>query len=117
MRASAVRPFAIWISLLLSCAPNHVFAVNRTAACVDEPRSFPQDALVPDAKTAIAIAVAVWIPLYGKEKVESEKPYNAELHDNTWTVTGSLPPHLLGGVAKAVIAKSDARVLLVTHGK
>lgn len=117
MRASGVMSHAFWISALLSCAPGHAVAANGSTACVGKPGFSPQAALVPDAKTAIAVAVAIWVPIYGKEKIESEQPYNAELHQDNWTVTGTFPPHLLGGVAKAVIAKSDARVLLVEHGK
>ena len=106
MRGSGSASYAVWISVLLSSAPGHAVAANGSTACVDEPRFSPPTALVPDAKTAIAIAVAIWTPIYGKEKVESERPYNAELRQDNWTVTGTLPPHLLGGVAKAVIAKS-----------
>ena len=32
---------------------------------------------VPDEQTAITIAVAVWIPIYGKEQIENEKLYRA----------------------------------------
>ncbi|MES2076418.1 MAG: NTF2 fold immunity protein [Pseudomonadota bacterium] len=117
MRAIGVMSYAVWISVLLSSAPGNAVAANDSTACVGEPRFPSQTALVPDAKTAIAIAVAIWAPLYGKEKIESEQPYNAELRQDNWTVTGTLSPHFLGGVAKVVIAKSDARVILVEHGK
>ena len=30
----------------------------------------PKEGYVPDAETAIAIAVAVWNPIYGKDKIE-----------------------------------------------
>ena len=77
----------------------------------------PPQGLVPDAKTAIAIAVAVWTPIYGEKQIASEKPYTVKLANGQWTVTGSLPKGWLGGVAIAVIAKSDGRVLRVSHGK
>lgn len=77
----------------------------------------PPNGLVPDAKTAIAIAVAVWTPIYGEKLIASEKPYVATLAGGKWTVTGSLSKGWVGGVAIAVIARSDGQVLRVSHGK
>jgi hypothetical protein len=77
----------------------------------------PGDGYVPDAKTAIKTAVAVWEPIYGEKQIAGEKPYHAQLTDGVWTVEGSLPDGWDGGVAIAQIAKSDGRVLLVIHGK
>jgi hypothetical protein len=77
----------------------------------------PKDGLVPDAATAIAIAVAVWNPIYGEKQISSERPYLAQLAGGKWTVTGSLPKGWRGGVAIAVIAKQDGRVTRVSHGR
>jgi len=78
----------------------------------------PPNGYVPDEKTAIAIAVAAWIPIYGKENIEKEKPYKAVLKDGVWTVTGSLPkPFTLGGVAEAQISQETGRILKIIHGK
>jgi hypothetical protein len=90
-----------------------VFAEPHT---VDRP-----DGYVPDAATAIRIAVAVWEPIYGRANIERQKPFEATLRDGVWTVRGSLPesdnPNLNGGVAEADIAKKDGRILRVTHTK
>lgn len=77
----------------------------------------PKDGYVPDAKTAIKIAVAVWEPIYGEEQVAREKPYRATLASGVWTVEGSLPASMVGGVAVAEIAKDDGRILRVSHGQ
>ena len=77
----------------------------------------PPDGYVPDAATAIKIAVAVWEPIYGREQIEREKPFTATLRDGVWTVEGSLPPHYSGGVALAEIRKDDGTILRVTHGR
>ena len=76
-----------------------------------------KEGLVPDAKTAIAIAVAVWTPVYGAEQIAAEKPYNVMLKSGKWTVTGSVSPGRVGGVATAVIEKSNARVVKIYHTK
>lgn len=75
----------------------------------------PKDGYVPDEQTAIAIAVAVWIPIYGREEIEKEKPYKATLKNGVWTVTGSLPEGYDGGTAIAEISKEDGRILRVIH--
>ena len=77
----------------------------------------PEQGYVPDEETAIKIAVAIWIPIYGKEQIESEKPYKAVLRDDVWYITGSLPKGWIGGVAEAEIAKDDGRILRISHGQ
>jgi len=79
----------------------------------------PPGGYVPDEKTAIAIALAVWNPIYGEDQIKKEKPYKAELKDGVWYVRGSLPPsiNIVGGVAEAEISQDDARIIRVSHGK
>ncbi len=62
----------------------------------------PKAGFVPDEETAIRIAEAVWIPIYGKEKVESQKPFRVEVEYDVWTVRGSSPK---GGNEEALIAR------------
>lgn len=77
----------------------------------------PPQGFVPNKETAIAIAVAIWTPIYGREQIESEKPFNAALRGDTWYVTGTLPDGYVGGVAEAAIRKRDGRISQVTHGQ
>ena len=80
----------------------------------------PKDGFVPDADTAIKIAVAVWTPIYGTNTLANEKPYRARLlTNNVWKVEGSFTrdPNVVGGVMTALIAKEDGRILEVYHTK
>ena len=77
----------------------------------------PPNGFVPDEKTAIEIAKAVWSPIYGEDKIKKEKPFHATLSDNVWTVKGSLPKGLKGGVAVIEISKDDGKIIYVSHGK
>jgi hypothetical protein len=82
----------------------------------------PKNGFVPDAATAIKIAVAVWTPIYGAEHIASEKPYRAKLKNGVWRVEGSLPAppaggFVTGGVAVAKISKKDAFIIEVSHGQ
>ena len=92
-----------------------VAAAVAFAAETTKPNFKPKDGYVPDAKTAIKIAVAVWEPIYGEQQIAGEKPYQAHLTNGVWTVTGSLPAGSVGGVAIAEVAKDDGRILRVIH--
>jgi hypothetical protein len=83
----------------------------------------PSEGIVPTKEVAIKIAEAVLVPIYGKEKIESEKPFNVELKDGVWCVTGSIPKPVkqngvvLGGVFIIEIAKNTGEVISVGHEK
>jgi hypothetical protein len=77
----------------------------------------PANGVVPDPATAIAIAVAVWEPIYGKKTVAEEAPYRATQKDGHWTVTGTLPKGRVGGTATAVIDKMNGRIITIFHTK
>jgi hypothetical protein len=95
-------------------------ALFAAGLCIAVAAPGPKDGFVPDAKTAIKIAVAVWEPIYGEAAIAKEKPYRAKLLTNTvWKVEGSLPAGIdvMGGVATAFISKSDGKILDVYHTK
>jgi hypothetical protein len=86
----------------------------------------PKSGYVPDSKTAVRIAEAVLAPVYGEEKINAGRPFNAELKDGVWTVTGTLrcpdghggmTTDCEGGTAQVRIAKSDGRILFMIHHK
>jgi NTF2 fold immunity protein len=88
----------------------------------------PKRDYVPIAETAIAIAEAVLVPVYGKKLIESERPYKAALNGETWHVSGTLhcagggsqtdmPPVCVGGVAIVDISEQDAHIISMTHYK
>ena len=78
----------------------------------------PKDGFVPNGETAIKIAEAIWIPIYGN-KIEKRKPYIADYHEEGgyWEVYGTLPENTRGGVPEIKISKTDGRILYVNHGK
>lgn len=72
---------------------------------------------VPNEETAIKIAEAIWLPIYG-EKIYNQKPYIVSLvNDSIWVVTGTLAENKRGGVAYIEIQKKDCKILKVIHGK
>jgi len=106
---------------------------RATAICVLllVPLSFgqgfkPEKGFVPDSKTAMKIAEAVLVPVYGDKVIESEKPLTAKLEHDVWKVYGTLhcpdgnggtSALCDGGVAVVEISKADGRIISMTHGK
>ena len=107
--------------IALTCIAALVWFLFTMGAVVSASESInnykPQNGYVPDAETAIKIAVAVWTPIYGKGSIERQKPYQATLRNGIWYVTGSLPKNTLGGVAEAEISRDDGRIIRIIHGQ
>jgi hypothetical protein len=75
-----------------------------------------KDGMVPDGITAIKIAEAIWLPIYGTE-IYNYKPFKAKLiNGKIWRVDGTVHTDF-GGSPIAEIQKKDCKVLLVTHEK
>lgn len=93
-------------------------ALACQTAFAAEPTYKPPQGFVPNENVAIAIAVAIWGPIYGADQIAQEKPYHAKLVNGVWWVSGSLPRGWsVGGVAEARIQKVDGRILGVIHGQ
>lgn len=72
---------------------------------------------VPNEETAIKIAEAIWLPIFGNE-IYNKKPFIAKLNTKTniWVVHGTLKEEK-GGVPFIEIQKSDCKILKVYHEK
>lgn len=103
----------VFAALLLGCAPWHTPVYTRGPDGSWEPAA----GYVPDVEAAIAVAIAVWEPIYGKDHIANEAPYTATLIDGIWIVSGSLPENTIGGVATAEISRDEGRILRVGHGR
>ena len=77
----------------------------------------PVHGFVPDEKTALRIAEAVLEPIYGQKQLNGERPFKATIENGLWTVQGTLPEGLTGGVATVQIWQSDAKIEAVMHTK
>jgi len=83
----------------------------------------PKNGYVPDETTAIRVAEAVFIPIYGEKHVRSERPFQAKLKGDVWTVKGSLPKPpkpgdvVVGGTMVAEIERTTGCIKAVYHLK
>lgn len=75
----------------------------------------PKSGFVPDRETAAAIAYAVAVPIYGKERVDAERPLRAELEGATWTVLGTLHAATSGGTLIVQIDQTTGRISYLGH--
>ena len=77
---------------------------------------------VPNARTAVAIAEAVWLPIFGMD-IYDDWPFVAELVDDSiWvvkTTSKNPPPGMVqvGGGFVLMLSKRDGRVLFVEGGE
>jgi len=113
-------PVVTWIAVTpaIDEISESTFPAEHALTHVQDARGFvPPHGFVPDSATAVRIAVAVWIPIYGASEIRSEQPYVARLKQDVWTVTGTLPQGVIGGTAEARIAKRDGRILFVIHSQ
>jgi hypothetical protein len=78
----------------------------------------PANGFVPDEQTAVRIAEALSVALYGAQQTEDQKPFRARLSNGVWTVVGTLSPAgIYGGAATFQISKEDGQVLFAVHGE
>ena len=86
----------------------------------------PTGGFVPDSQTAVKVAEAVLIPVYGEKQIRSEEPFTGQLKGDVWTVEGTLrcpdgkggfTTDCSGGVAVVKLSKADGRVLFMMHYK
>ncbi len=73
--------------------------------------------LIKDSYTAIKVAEPILYSIYGKENIESEKPYETYKIDNYWVIGGTLPKDSSGGTFLIIIDARNSEVLKITHGK
>jgi hypothetical protein len=77
----------------------------------------PKEGFIPNEGTAIKVAEAVWLPIYG-DRIYKSKPFKAVLRDSAiWIVEGTLKENQKGGYPYIEIQKSDGKILKVTHSK
>jgi hypothetical protein len=108
------------VLVFLICVATCQTHAQGTSAETREQHSYqPERGFVPDQATAVAIAEAVWLPIYGKETLNKERPFKAILNGDVWTVKGTVHwanKNDKGGIAVAEISRIDGRIIRVSHG-
>lgn len=89
---------------------------------IDMKGYIPVEGLVPTADVAVKIAECVLFEIYGKEKIEKEKPFSVNLRDRVWIIEGNIPDIKNGditfcGQVYMEIKKSNGEILKLLHTK
>ena len=73
--------------------------------------------ILKDSSIAVSVAEPILFQLYGKENIESEKPYEIHFIKNYWLITGTLPQDSVGGTFMIILDAKNAQIIKITHGK
>jgi len=75
--------------------------------------NLPRAGVVPDEQTAVRIAEAIWITIYGEDRVAAQKPFKTELKANIWIVSGAATDET---ALHVFILKPNGAVMAVGEG-
>jgi hypothetical protein len=119
----------ILVIFLISLLVYSLFAQKEKFVQKDQKVINCKDCLVKNEETAVRIAEDNLFSIYGKTKIEKERPYNIKLINNKiWLITGSLNKGLLvnliylnvpkfGGTFEIKISAQNGKIIDVIHYK
>ena len=73
--------------------------------------------LVSDSTTAVQMLEPILFRIYGKENIVKQQPYEINLIDHYWVMSGTLPEGWVGGVFMIIMDAQNCQVIRITHGK
>ena len=92
-----------------------VAVFSKASAQLVPSEQAPEKGYVPDAATAVSIAEAVLLPLYGSKVIRQEQPFQANLrNDSVWVVHSG---RYTKGGSYMEISKANGRILVAERGK
>jgi hypothetical protein len=102
-------------SMAVAKAGEDPVVVYSRRIIVREKTYIPPKGYVPDSDTAVLIANAVLNPIYGKAKIDAEKPWHTGLKDGVWTVVGTFNGKGEGGEAMIQLDMKTGAIIFVGH--
>ncbi|MBO0358112.1 hypothetical protein J0X19_09170 [Hymenobacter sp. BT186] len=76
-----------------------------------------QKMLIGSSTVAVQVAEPILFNIYGKENIQSQRPYTVHLIDNYWVLAGRLPAGYEGGTFLLIMDARNSKVIRITHGK
>lgn len=78
-----------------------------------------EEGAIPDAKTAVLVAVPILNSMYGERTIHFQQPYDVTLvNDKYWCIEGTRGfTHAHGGTFFLILRKSDGKAMYVSHDK
>lgn len=78
---------------------------------------FSPEKVIPDAKTAVEISESILFPIYGKDNIIKQRPYDINFIDGYYIINGTSPKVQIGGNFIIIINSKDGKVIKLTHGE
>jgi hypothetical protein len=92
-------------------------AMRRTGVGAPDISSPTSREILPNRETAARIAEVLLVRVYGRRQIDRQLPLDMAPEAQGWVATGRLKPTQVGGVAVVELARSDGRVVRMTHGR
>lgn len=73
--------------------------------------------VIPNRELAVKYAELILFDIYGKDKIEGEKPYEINLIDDYWIIRGSLLEGYVGGTFEIIFNSKNGQIIKLVHGK
>ncbi|WP_300690973.1 NTF2 fold immunity protein [Chryseobacterium sp.] len=94
----------ILLFILFSCCENRIVRKSEVVGS--------------DKEIALTLAERKWNEIYGKATISKQKPFIIkQKNDSIYTVRGSYPEDMIGGVASAEVNVRTKKVIKYTHGE
>ena len=110
------KPLTILLLLIFSTCFSQNNDKNEVKAAIKK-NEILFDKVIPNKELAIKYAELILFNIYGKEKIENEKPYQVKLVYDYWIITGSLPEGYLGGTFEIIFNAKNGQIIKLIHGK
>ncbi|UFH33590.1 YbbC/YhhH family protein [Chryseobacterium sp. C-71] len=78
---------------------------------------FSPTKVILDPKTAVEISESILFPIYGKENIIKQRPYDVHFIHGYYIIKGTFPEPQIGGTFIIIINSKDGKVIKLTHGE
>lgn len=76
-----------------------------------------KESILTTDKKVIEFAEVILFDVYGKNNIESQKPYDIFQIDKYWLISGTLSKGTKGGTFMMIIDSRNYKIIRLTHGK
>lgn len=101
----------------LNLAAEPVSGIAMRAVCGNPDGGTFEKGVIPDRKTASAVALQILNSIYGSEVIGHQLPLSVEEKADKYIINGVMPKYSIGGNATMVLCRSNGAVLYLYHSK
>lgn len=91
--------------------------LNETLSDSTQHNVIGNEPILTDQGKAVKFLEMVLFDIYGKKKIEKQKPYDVYNIDGYWLIKGTLPKGKRGGTFLVIINSRSYEIIRLTHSK